>query len=359
MKKTAAICLAFALLALSACQSAPPPQTSPPPPAVTTPAVTQSPAPQPGSTASDYLPLGENIRWVFQGQGSEYASYEVYNDYTAPGRVQQRTDNGGTVLTRVLAARDGALVRTFAAGEVYYRENLLDRSGEEEILLAEPIVAGTSWTLADGRVRTIADTDATVETPSGTYEKVVVVTTVGKKEEGTTTQYYAQGLGVIQTVYKTEDFEVSSTLATVDQNAALTLPVRFYYPSIDDDRVYYEDRDVSFHTNDDTGVLLTEAYRAVPFGLGGVFTENTVINSLTLGDDGAVRLDLSQEFLNEMNAGAGYETLILQSLTNTFAGFYGTDKLSLTVAGKPYASGHIELAQGETLEADFENALPL
>ena len=43
-----------------------------------------------------------------------------------------------------------------------------------------------------------------------------------------------------------------------------------------------------------------------------------------------------------MNAGAGGENLILQSIVNTFGNYYG-EKVYLTVDNKPYESGHIVL----------------
>jgi hypothetical protein len=40
----------------------------------------------------DYYPIKENIKYVYEGKGNEYASYSVYIDYTSEDKVQQRVD---------------------------------------------------------------------------------------------------------------------------------------------------------------------------------------------------------------------------------------------------------------------------
>lgn len=45
----------------------------------------------------DYFPIKDNVRYVYEGMGNEFAYYDVYIEYTAKGLVQQRVDNGGTV----------------------------------------------------------------------------------------------------------------------------------------------------------------------------------------------------------------------------------------------------------------------
>ena len=93
----------------------------------------------------DYYPMKENTRYVYEGTGNEYASYNVMIDYVKEGKVQQRIDNGGTMMVNIIELTNGKLIRTYSRGEAYYRENLLEsESGEEEILLMEPLKEGTA-----------------------------------------------------------------------------------------------------------------------------------------------------------------------------------------------------------------------
>lgn len=300
--------------------------------------------------------MTENTRYVYQGEGNEYASYDVYPDFTSENQVQQRIDNGGTVIAKVIALSDGKLVQTYSSGETYDRENGLNKTGEEEVLLAEPIVKGTAWTLKDGSTRTITGTSASVSTPSGQYDALEVTT---QGTNGTTIQYYAKDVGLIQTVYGSGESQISSTLGSIEKDVPLTQTVRFFYPDTDQDKIYYEEKKVDFYTNDLTKDVLAKAYREVPSGAAKVFSENAGINRLFLNDDGSVSLDLNRAFLTEMNAGSGYESAILQCLANTFGDYYHTDKVVLTIEGSPYSSGHFKFQEGEFLQADLSNAIQL
>lgn len=56
--------------------------------------------------------------------------------------------------------------------------------------------------------------------------------------------------------------------------------------------------------------------------------------------------------------GAMYESLILQSVVNTFCRCYKADYLALTVDGGSYKSGHILYETGQLLSADYTNTTP-
>jgi len=67
--------------------------------------------------------MKENTRYVYEGTGNEYASYNVMVDYVNESKVQQRIDNGGTVMANIVEIADGKLTRSYSRGEAYYREN--------------------------------------------------------------------------------------------------------------------------------------------------------------------------------------------------------------------------------------------
>ena len=306
--------------------------------------------------AADYCPAAENAHYVYQGEGSEYASYDVYVDYTSETRIQQRVNNGGTVLARVVEIADGKVTCVYSQEESYYRENaLLKSDGRQEVLLMDPIKTGTTWTLIDGSVCTITGTDVSVETPSGAYSAVAVETIYSSG--GKTVEYYAKGIGLVKTVSTGEGYEVSSSLSEIQKDVPFSQTVRFYYPEGNDGKIYYKDLELSFRTNDVTRTALETAYKQPFEGIPGtVLSDNTKINSLYLNDDGMVYIDLSRDFVTEMNAGAGYETQILQCVANTFGSYYGADKVILTIDNSLYESGHIKLNQGEYLTVDTEES---
>ncbi|MFB9989587.1 GerMN domain-containing protein [Bacillus benzoevorans] len=308
----------------------------------------------------DYVPIKEDTRYVYEGSGNEYASYDTYIDYTSDGKFQQRVNNGGTVMAKVFEIKDGKLISKYSRGEAYYRENLLNKTDEkEDVLLKEPLEKGTTWTLSDSNTSTITNLDVDISTPSGDYKALEVTT---KGEEGQTIDYYAQNVGLVKTVFVTEGTEITSTLSKIEENVSLMQNVLFYYPNIDDGKYYYQNKELQFHTNDMTKKVLENAYKeSLPaeYNIGKVFSAQTKINSLYLNQDGNVYIDLNSDFVTNMNAGAGYEQMILQSIANTFGSYYNAAKVYLTIDNGLYESGHIMMRKGEFLTVHVQNAVEM
>jgi len=315
-----------------------------------------APASSQAGTVTDYYPIRENVRYVYEGTGNEFASFSVYNDYATGTRMQQRIDNGGTVTASVIEVSDGKVTCVYNRGETYWRENLLDKSGDnEEVLLMEPIAEGTAWKLSNGSTRTITGVSENVDTPSGSYSAVSVVT---EGSDGKTTDYYAKNIGLVKRISAGEGYEVTSSLSGIEEDAALKTSVRVYYPNINDNKLYYKDKELSFKTNDVTRKVLEDAYKElISDRFGMVFSENVKINSLYLNKDGMVYLDLSKEFVTGMNAGTSYEAMVLQCVANTFGFYYGADKVVLTIDGGAYESGHVILEKGDYLTVKTEGTV--
>lgn len=295
--------------------------------------------------------MDNNTRYIYDGQGNEYAPYEVYIDYTEDNKIQQRVSNSGTVSARMIELKDGKLTRIFLGEEIYYRENLLKTEEREgEVLLMEPLIEGTSWTHEDSKTRSITGTSVSIDTPSGNYETIEVLT---QGPEGKYYDYYAKDIGLVKSVYVMKEAEVTSILAKIEKDVPLTQIIKFYYPNINDNEVYFQTKEVEFQTNDITRHVLERVYKEEPKdGLQRVFSENTKINSLYLNEDGMVYIDLNTAFIDEMNAGAGYEAMILQSIANTVGQYYNSQKVILTIDNKLYESGHIEFSKGEYIEVE-------
>ncbi|SDG98415.1 GerMN domain-containing protein [Desulfosporosinus hippei] len=306
----------------------------------------------------DYCSFKENTNYVYEGKGIEYASYNVMVDYIEGNRIQTRSNNGGTETVKVLELDNGKLTLRLARGESYFRENLLQSPGNsEEILLQEPLVVGTSWVLADGRKRSITNIEADITTPSGTY-KTLEVTTEGKADK--TQDYYAPNIGLVKSVFTSDDFVVTSTLSKLESDVSLNQTVKFYYPNNNVDKLYFVSKKLSFKTNDLTKASFERAFKELPKGdVVPVLGPNVKIKSLYLNKDNAVYVDFSKELRGEMIAGSSYEGLILQSITNTLGNYYGVDKVYITVEGNPYASGHYAMNKGEYFSVDLSNSTEL
>lgn len=373
MKKTYIILsIIGTLLLLTGCQRANSeknPSPTPEPTPSTTPVITDSPLDdiieEPNNvnndqdsqyTIEDYYTIDPDTEYVYEGSGMEYASYNIFLDYYDENtkRYQTRTDNGGTVSGKVIEIKDGKLSLLHSEAEFYYRDNILNNNykNSAEILLMEPLVKGTEWTLADKSKRYISELNVKIETNLGTYEALEVTT---EYEDSITKDYYAPGVGFIKSIFKSKDnYEVTSTLKAMNKTP-LVQEISLFYPNQDEKINVYKEP-ISFHTNDVTRLVLEKAIKEKvikneELPLMGI---NTKINSMYLGKDMIVYVDFSKEFIDEMNAGAAYESRILQSITNTLGNYYSVDEVYIMVEGKPYESGHILLKKGETLKVNMD-----
>ncbi|WP_034549505.1 GerMN domain-containing protein [Carnobacterium funditum] len=307
---------------------------------------------------ADYFPETANKQYVYVGEGNEYASYNVFTDYEANNRKQTRTNNGGTEVVKVLALEENQLIVLLNQGEIYTRENCLERqttneNEEIEILIKKPIKAGTSWETIGERTRSITAINVSVTTPVGTFE-TIEVTTEGTEDKEMA--YYAPNIGLVKSVFASEGYNVTSTLSEI-KDASLVQIIRFYYPESDGETMSFVDKKVTFKTNDVTRKKIEEAYKEVPNDkVGNVLSKNAKILSLYLNKDGHVYVDVSKELTSEMNAGSAFETLIIQSLVNTIGGYYYTNEVYLTVEGKPYSTGHIQMKKGEPFIVDTKSS---
>ncbi len=308
---------------------------------------------------ADYFPIQQNIQYSYEGVGNEFAFYTTTIDYTSENRIQQRINNGGTETVEVIECKDNTISVIYLKPDTFYRENFLDKNNNQaEILLMAPLTVGTTWTLNDSSIRTITGILVDVETPAGNYSAIEVTTSNGDEQ---ILQYYVKDIGLVKSIYLSGTDEISSSLSSIQDNISLTQKINFYYPNINDSKIYFKNEDIQFKTNDVTKDILTQAYKeSIGNDTGKVFSENTIINSLYLNDDeNAVHIDLNGAFLTEMNAGSEYESMILQSIANTFGQYYSCNKVILTIDNQLYSSGHILLQDGEYLTPDFNNVVQI
>lgn len=312
------------------------------------------------ATVKDYYPFQADHELVYEGQGNEYASYRRYIDFIDKenNRIQTRTNNGGTETVEVIEIKNGTLSVIKSINECYYREDFLDgvtSDDDAEILLMEPLKQGTEWLLSDGRKRYISDMATQIETPAGSYKAIEVTT---KGSEDTTKDYYALGIGLVKSVYLAKDMEVTSSLSEINTNTPFTQQIEVYYPDADE-KIYVEPVSITFQTDDITERIMEETLKkhADKDTYLPLASDNTVINSLYLGENNIVYVDFSGEFVRDMNVGSGYELLILQSVTNTLGGYYQSNEVTITLDGKPYESGHILMKEGETFKVSMEKVV--
>ncbi|GAB6085178.1 GerMN domain-containing protein [Alkaliphilus crotonatoxidans] len=313
-------------------------------------------------TVEDYFPFIENTRLVYEGEGNEYAAKEVYFDFIEGSRAQLRISNPGTTVAQVYEVRNGEVRLLSSQEEMYIFHNMIEdlsaNTSSAEVVLKEPLVKGTSWTLTDGRVREITGEQVPVKTPHGDYEALEVTTIVD--EEVKTVDYYAVDRGLIKTVYTSGDIEIVTALAQLEENAAVNKQIRFYYPDFHNETIVYVEEMVEFQTNDDIKRIFQERLKEGPGEeIRHVIDKNVEIKEvLYQPKEESVLVDFNSNLITEMNAGAFLEGQILKSLANSFGDYFNVPKVFLRIEGETYGSGHFFLEEDEYLTPALEEAQP-
>lgn len=307
----------------------------------------------------EYFPMAKDIHMKYKGMGNEYAEYETYVDYIGDGVIQTRSMNGGTTTVKVYKLKDGALKLSFVKGETYYRYDYTSSENRDEVLLMEPIKKGTAWILEDGSSRSITAVEKDLSTPAGEYKSLEVTT---KRQDSVTRDYYVKGIGLVKSEFTPENgsFSVSSELERLETDVPLKQQVKLFYPEFMKDRVVYIDKVLELYTNENVLERIGKELQTAPenSGLSRVLSQNTRINGAVLNEEkGTVTLDFSPQLVREMNAGTSLEGMILESITNTFGGYYQKDRVVITMEEKPYESGHYLMRQGEFFKVKTDNAV--
>jgi hypothetical protein len=379
MKKLIPVLLTAVILLMAGCAPVVLPTPSTPPPPSPSPSASASaslppspspspspsaplpPSPSPSAlTVADYFPFTPNVHMSYLGAGNEYAGFDSWVDYVNNGAIQLRTYNGGTESVNVYLINSGALEKVFMQAETYYVYDYTAQNTMSDVLIMEPIAVGTTWTLTGGEQRAITSTNAAVTVPYGTFTALEVTTTYA---DSVIKEYYVQALGLVKRDYTSNDdpsYHITSELQAVTTEA-YARTIRFYYPDFDNDRLAYVDKSVQFKTNDTLESKFEDGFKNIPAGSGlsHVMTKGAVLNSVTYDiAGGVVTADLSKAFITEMNAGTSLEGMLLESIADTLGGYFQTDKVSITIDGGPYESGHFLFNAGDYLPYRPDEASP-
>lgn len=295
----------------------------------------------------EYFPFVENTYYEYEGDGN--ATQQYFTSYLKDNRIQRRITGVGLPYDYVLEIKDGKLSVVCAKENNALFQNFLEEPQERPyVILQEPLKQGQKWEIDETGSSEITNMKAEVEVPFGKFEamEVTCVFTNGY----TTKEYYAKDVGLVKSIFIKDGVEQSqSVLKNYSKDAKTDLTLQVFYSDEQATKLEPEDVTAQFKTNDDILKTFETILKTGKGGQGaGLISEGTKINKLeTNEEEKLTKIDLSQNYIDEMNAGSSYEILLLQGLTNTLGYYANTPNVLITVDGKNYNSGHIEKADGE------------
>lgn len=303
---------------------------------------------------SDYYPFLKNTLMDYKVEGLEYAEQTVYYEFIEGNLAQQKIINSGTNLVRILENKDGSLTEIYAEGEFYHIENMLNsKNNRANVILKEPLAIGNSWFTTDGHKKEITGMDVTIETPYKTFTALEVTTEYD--DDYVQKDFYARGIGFVARIVDFGDHKVKTLLKSINEQP-LEQDLQVFYPKLSDVSTAYIDDRLLFYTNQSIEKLIEEKLQNSPSEeLIAPITSETEINSVYLDRNSWVlNVDFSEELLTDLNAGSSFEYEIIRSIVNTLGKYYDTEKVFISVNGKPYESGHIFLDENDYFTVDLE-----
>jgi len=64
---------------------------------------------------------------------------------------------------------------------------------------------------------------------------------VPEGKDDKTQDYYAPNIGLVKSIFTSNGMVVTSSLSKVENNVPLTQTVKFFYPNVNEDKLYYVD----------------------------------------------------------------------------------------------------------------------
>lgn len=306
---------------------------------------------------SDWLPRLDNVIYNYEGFGNEFASFNWTPQFNQENYYQLAKDNSGTTVVDIYEYTDEEVVHVFSRPETYFRDNFTKIGTTEkykvnEVILKRPIVVGTNWTTDDASYE-ITAVDKEISVPAGDYTTIEVTIDY---EDFMIKRYYAENVGLIYEWTETEGLEVESKLSDIQTEVAEEIPLTVYQTDNEIIGLDQISAEISLNTNDPARLALQELLTGETDGFENIalLPQETKINYLFLNDEGIVEVDLSREYITNMNVGSAGESFYLIGLGNTLSQYYGVDKVLLTIDGENYEGGHIILNDNEYLTFDEE-----
>lgn len=280
----------------------------------------------------DYFPFKPDFVKTFKGEGNEFADFTMQVQYMDNNRIQYMTNNGGTQVVTVYEKTENEVKVVFTQGEVYYRENMLDRTGNIGTYLRGPVEVGTTWVNANQQEATITDVDVLVEGISSIEVKTA-----------TDVYYYGYQVGLVKQILNVDSEPVVSTLSEVSQDGPVDVS---YAVTTHDGQSYVSNPVVSkMKTNDVFRLELSKEMVKL-----GVLPKDTILNSLVKNrTDQRVYADISSKVYEGLESRV-QEDRRLQSIVKTIGSIYNTDQIYLWVDGGAYKGPYVSMSKNELLK---------
>ena len=290
----------------------------------------------------EFFPFRANTLFAYLGDPERFNQL-TFAGFIEGNMMQRIVQQAAVTTTEVFKYENGELRLTFANPVVYDFINVMDEPANLNFLILKaPLVVGNSWSMTGDDTTEIVSMDAEVETPYGTFTAMRVVTTYPGGDQ--MISYFARDVGLIRQVVIWDGEESSYSLIAIVEDTEYEMFISMYW--LDGAFELREERTtLSFVTNDDVLSVLADALKREGEFHAPFLTPNTRINDISIeiiGQGSLLTLDVSSDFIDELDLDLEAEEIKLQMLANTVGNFFKVSQFKITVDGEHYRSSNIE-----------------
>ena len=289
--------------------------------------------------AKDYFPHKSNSTYIYKSLGNNFLNFKRYTDYQSENKVQMRFDNGITDIINIYEYTDTGVKLSFYQGNYYYRQNFLDiPNNMNNYLIKDPIVKDNTWTLPDGSIRCITNTNINIKTKFNLFNSVIEIITMSNKNHEFSIDYYAKGIGLVKSIYYIDKIGLlSCELQDILDNTPYSKNIKIYYPDKNLNTIWYSNKILDFYTNENTSLKFSKELENPPKGLLPLMNCNTLINELRYDSNKNIAyIDFSRDILSTLNSNLLYSNLFINCIYSTFKDYFNAETIYITLDNIPY-----------------------
>lgn len=286
-----------------------------------------------------YFPPKSNSIYIYTSLNNNFLKFKRYTEYQSENKVQIRFDNNITDIINVYEYTDTGVKVSVYKENIHYRQNLLDISNNiNDYLIKEPIVKDNKWTLSDGSIRCITNTNMTIKTKFNLFNSVIEIVTISNKNKDFYIDYYAKDIGLVKSIYSNDKTGILyCELEDVLDNTPYCKNFKIYYPDKNLNTIWYSNRNLEFYTNEDSNLKFSKELETPPKGLIPLINRNTLINEMRYDFNKNISyIDFSIDILNILKCNSIYSNLFINCIYNTFRNYFNTNNLYITINNIPY-----------------------
>lgn len=132
--------------------------------------------------------------------------------------------------------------------------------------------------------------------------------------------------------------------------------VRLYYYDSNQDKIIYLDSVVEVKDKAVATAIVNALKKPINENIPPTIAKNINIKSASVNlEKDLITIDFTDNFVKEQNLGSGSESMTLKAIANTFGYNFNVNHVKITLAGKPYSSGHISYNKDEFITVSYDN----